>query len=211
VVVSNTGSVTLSNSTPQTVNVQSLTVDTATGGKVDMGRGTVNIASGTASEIVAAIVAGRNNGTWDGATGISSSAAAAAGGERAVGWVSNGDGSFTVAFGAAGDVNLNGVVDFDDVVQVLSANLYDTGLPATYADGDYDYNGVYDFDDVVAAVGANLYDTGPYNTAPVVLGGAGLIGSGIVAVPEPATWVLVALGAACAAGRSLRRRSMLRA
>ncbi len=211
VVVSNTGSVTLSNSTPQTVNVQSLTVDTATGGKVDLGRGTVNIASGSAAAIVAAIVQGRNDGAWNGASGISSTAAAAGGGYRAVGWVDNGGGSFTVAFGGAGDVNLNGVVDFDDVVQVLSANLYDSGLPANWADGDYDYNGVYDFDDVVAAVGANLYDTGPYNTAPGLLGGASLVGGSIAAVPEPATWVLVAMGAACAAGRSLRRRSMLRA
>jgi hypothetical protein len=101
------------------------------------------------------------------------------------------------------------VVDFDDVVQFVSANLYDTGLPATWAEGDYDYNGVVDFDDVVASVSANLFDAGPYNTAPGGLSalgfGDGLVG-GIVAVPEPATWVLVALGAACAA--AWRRRTL---
>ncbi len=172
-------------------------------GLLDVGLGGLTVTAGqTAASIVAGIMAGRTDGTWSGRSGITSSAAATQS-ERAVGWLDNGDGSFTVAFGAAGDWNLNGVVDFDDVVQFVSANLYDTGLPATWADGDFDYNGVVDFDDVVASVAANLFDAGPYNTGPgglSALGGAGLMGgSGIVAVPEPATWALVAVGALCAA------------
>jgi len=164
----------------------------------------------TAEGIVAAIIAGRADGLWTGTSGITSSAAATQS-ERAVGWLDNGDGSFTVAFGAAGDWNLNGVVDFDDVVQFVSANLYDTGLPATWAEGDYDYNGVVDFDDVVASVSANLFDTGPYNTAPGGLsalgfgGDLGLMSGGFTAVPEPATWVL-AVGACGFAGLMMRRR-----
>ena len=110
------------------------------------------------------------------------------------------------AFGAAGDWNLDGVVDFTDVIQFVSANLFNTGLPATWADGDFDYNGVVDFDDVVASVSANLFDAGPYNAAPGGLSalgfGDGLAGGGIAAVPEPATWMLVAIGIGCAiAGR----------
>jgi sulfatase modifying factor 1 len=180
-------------------------------GLVDVGLGGLTVTSGqTAEGIVAAIIAGRANGSWSGTSGITSSAAATQG-ERAVGWLDNGGGSFTVAFGAAGDWNLNGVVDFDDVVQFVSANLYDTGLPATWADGDYDYNGVVDFDDVVASVSANLFDTGPYNTAPGGLaiqsfmgfGGddPGFLSGGFAAVPEPATWMLVLVGALCAAAR----------
>jgi len=110
---------------------------------------------------------------------------------------------------------VNGVVDFDDVLQFVSANLYDTGLPATWADGDFDYNGVVDFDDVLASVSAGLFDTGPYNTAPGGLalmgfGGddPGLLDGGFTAVPEPATYVLVAIGAACAA--AWQRRRMIR-
>jgi hypothetical protein len=182
-------------------------------GLVDVGLGGLTVTTGqTATGIVAAIIAGRTDGTWSGTSGITSSAAATQS-ERAVGWLNNGDGSFTVAFGAAGDWNLNGVVDFDDVVQFVSANLYDTGLPATWADGDYDYNGVVDFDDVVASVSANLFDTGPYNTAPGGLaltgfGGEdhGLMNGGFAAVPEPATWLLGAAGMACAAGWRRQRR-----
>ncbi len=179
-------------------------------GLVDVGLGGLTVAAGqTAEGIVAAIIAGRTDGTWSGTSGITSSAAATQS-ERAVGWLDNGDGSFTVAFGAAGDWNLNGVVDFDDVVQFVSANLYDTGLPATWAEGDFDYNGVVDFDDVVASVSANLFDTGPYNTAPGGLSalgvGDGLVGDGLMnggfaAVPEPAAWVLAVLGAGCLAAR----------
>ena len=169
-------------------------------GLVDVGLGGLTITAGqNATGIVAGIVAGRADGTWSGTSGITSSAAATQG-ERAVGWLDNGDGSFTVAFAAAGDWNVNGVVDFDDVLQFVSANLYDAGLPANWADGDFDYNGVVDFDDVLAAVSANLFDTGPYNAPPAGPGLSLAAGpSGIAAVPEPATWAL-AVGGLGAAG-----------
>ena len=179
-------------------------------GLVDVGQGGLTITSGqTAAALTAALVAGRNDGTWDGATGITSSAVPALT-ERAVGWLDNGDGSFTVAFAAAGDWNVNGVVDFDDVVQFVSAGLFDTGLPATWAQGDFDYSGTVDFDDVLAQTAAGLFDAGPYNAPP---GGMALLGigddpaghgGGFAAVPEPESWVLAALGAAWAARR--RRR-----
>ena len=155
-------------------------------------------------------MAGRNEGAWDGATGITSSAAAGMA-DRAVGWIDNGDGSFRFGFAAAGDLDMNGLVDLDDVIAFVGGGLYDTGSPAVWAQGDYDYNGIVDLDDVIAFVSGGLYDTGPYNQ-PV--GGMSLLGfgddpslmsGGFAAVPEPATWVLVAIGAACAA--VWRRRS----
>jgi len=101
------------------------------------------------------------------------------------------------------------------VVQFVSANLYDTGLPATWAEGDYDYNGVVDFDDVVASVSANLFDAGPYNAGTPLGGlallgaggepGAKLIGGAIVAVPEPSGMILLMALAGSVA--LLRRRN----
>ncbi len=212
--VSGSGAVVLPASATVDLKVGGLSVDQATGGRLDLGGSRISVASGgiTQAALLADLRSGLGSGVWDGASGITSSLAAATP-YRAVGWLGNADGSFTVAFGAAGDWNLNGVVDFDDLVQFVSANLYDTGLPATWADGDYDYNGVVDFDDVVASVSANLFDTGPYNTAPGGLsalgfGGGddlGLMGGGFTAVPEPATWVL-AVGACGFAGLMMRRR-----
>ncbi len=177
-------------------------------GLVDVGLGGLRVTAGqTAVGIVAGIKAGRNNGTWSGTSGIGSSAAAATS-DRAVGWVDNGGGSFTVAFAAAGDWNLNGVVDFDDVLQFVSGGLYDTGRPATWALGDFDYNGVVDFDDVVASVSVNLFDTGPYNSALASAAVPG-VGSG-AAVPEPATWLPCAGGIGCMAWEAWRRRKAAR-
>jgi autotransporter-associated beta strand protein len=167
-------------------------------GLVDVGLGKLTITSGqTAAGIVAGIVAGRAEGTWNGTSGITSSVAAAMG-DRAVGWIANGDGSFTVAFAAAGDLDINGMVDFDDVLLFVSSGRYDAGISASWAEGDYDYNGVVDFDDVLATVSTGLFDTGFYNTAPG--GGQSLgLGVGFVAVPEPATWMLITPGVACMA------------
>ncbi len=166
-------------------------------GLVDLGTSRLTVRSGlSAEQAVAWISAGRNGGAWNGAAGVTSSTAAGTL-DRAVGWRGNGDGSVTIAFAAAGDLDLNGVVDFDDVLALVSAGRYDTGLPATWSQGDYDYNGVVDFDDVLAVVSAGLFDTGAYGAQPLALGA-------ITAVPEPATWIAVASGAALAA--AARRR-----
>jgi autotransporter-associated beta strand protein/T5SS/PEP-CTERM-associated repeat protein len=178
----------------------------ANNGLVDVGLGGLTVTSGqTAAALMAGIGAGRNGGTWDGATGITSTAAAGMT-DRAVGWIDNGGGSFTVGFAAAGDLDMNGLVDLDDVIAFVSSSLYDTGLPSVWAQGDYDYNSIVDLDDVIAFVSGGLYDAGPYNAAPAGMSLAGLaddpslMNGGFAAVPEPASWVLAALGAGMAAG-----------
>jgi autotransporter-associated beta strand protein len=178
-------------------------------GVVDVGLGELTVVSGlTAEGLKAQIVAGRNEGAWDGATGITSSAAAGMA-DRAVGWIDNGDGSFRFGFAAAGDLDMNGLVDLDDVIAFVGGGLYDTGSPAVWAQGDYDYNGIVDLDDVIAFVGGGLYDKGPYNQPEgglSLLGFSGaddsaLMNGGFAAVPEPAAWVLAVLGAGCLAAR----------
>ena len=106
-----------------TVAVGGLAVAEASGGgRLDLGAGQVSIAAGgiTAADLRADIIAGRNGGAWNGATGIMSSTAAIGGGTRAVGYVVNGDGSATVSFAAPGDIDLSGPVNVFDLVGINS-------------------------------------------------------------------------------------------
>jgi autotransporter-associated beta strand protein len=197
VVVSNTGSVALSGSSPVQVTFSSLNVDQASGGKVDLGRGLINIASGSAADLVADILAGRGDGSWNGTSGITSSAAESSGGFRTVGWLDNGDGSLTVAYAAGGDTNLDWTVDILDGANFLSAGKFDTGNPATWNQGDFTYDGVVDILDAADFLATGLFDAGTYN-APV---------SSISAVPEPTSTGVVVGMAGLLLGWRLRRRT----
>jgi hypothetical protein len=121
-------------------------------------------------------------------SGITSSTAAASGGNRTVGWLDNGDGSVTFGFAAAGDTNLDWQVDILDAGNFLTLGKYDAGLSATWLEGDFNYDGVVDVLDAADFFGTGLYDAGNYNTPP----GA----SGIAAVPEPSAATLAALAVA---------------
>ena len=197
VVVSNTGSLALSGSSPVVVNVSSLNVDQATGGLVDLGRGLINITSGSAADIVADLVSGRAGGTWTGTSGITSSAAASSGGTRTVGWLENGDGSLAVAYAAAGDTNLDWMVDVLDVANFLSAGKFDTASPATWNQGDFTYDGIVDMLDVANFLSTGLFNAGTYNE-PVM---------SISAVPEPTSTGVVVGMAGLLLGWRLRRRT----
>jgi len=148
------------------------------GGLVDVGNGMVTVAAGlTAPDMVSAILSGLGDGSWNGTSGITSSVAAASGGDRTVGWLDNGDGSVTFAFAAAGDTNLDWQVDIIDAANFLAGGKFDSGSPATWNEGDFTYDGVVDILDAAAFLSNGLFDAGPYNSA----GQAGAI----AAVPEP--------------------------
>jgi len=177
-------------------------LDPSAGGLTDVGSGMVTVAAGlSAPTMVAAIVSGLGDGTWNGTSGITSSVAAASGGDRTVGWLDNGDGSVTFAFAAAGDTNLDWQVDIIDAANFLAGGKFDSGAPATWNEGDFTYDGVVDILDAASFLSNGLFDAGSYNPPP---GQAGAI----AAVPEPTAWPLLSSAAIAAAGAcgTLRRR-----
>ncbi len=189
-----------------TVAVDGLAVDQAVGGGlVDLGGGQVSIAAGgiTASDLRADIIAGRNGGAWNGTTGISSSAAAASGGTRAVGYLVAGDGSARVSLAAPGDNDLNGSVNVFDLVSINSSGKYGTGTSSDWSQGDFNYDGVTNVFDLVNVNSAGAYGQGNYFPAALPTG----LGS-VASVPEPTTWtvLLATVGAAAAMRRRLQRR-----
>jgi len=175
-------------------------LDPNAGGLTDVGSGLVTVSSGlSATNMVTAIVAGMGDGSWNGTTGITSSAAAAdsaLGVSRAVGWLDNGDGTVTFGYAAPGDTNLDWSIDLLDIGTYLAAGKYDTGEPSSWSEGDYTYDGLVDITDVALYLGTGLFDVGPYNPP------AGIAG-GVASVPEPSSWALLAVAGAL--GLRLRR------
>jgi peptidyl-prolyl cis-trans isomerase A (cyclophilin A) len=200
--VSGGGVMRLADTARLTLAASSLVVDKEPGGGLlDLGVGEMTIAPGgtTAASLRVDLVAGRNGGAWNGVTGISSSAAAASGGTRAVGYVVAADGSARVSYAAAGDVDLSGQVNVFDLVAINSAGKYGTGQTANWSQGDFNYDRVTNVFDLVGINTAAVYGQGNYfPTAPAASGG-------FVAVPEPAGVGLLGIGAGVAGWR-LRSR-----
>jgi hypothetical protein len=158
------------------------------GGLTDVGNGMVTVARGLpAVDMVTAIMAGMGDGTWNGTSGITSSVAAASGGDRTIGWLDNGDGSVTFAFAAAGDTNLDWQVDIIDAANFLAGGKFDTASPATWNQGDFTYDGVVDILDAASFLSNGLFDAGAYNPST---GQAGAV----AAVPEPSSWPVALTG-----------------
>jgi autotransporter-associated beta strand protein len=178
-------------------------LDPNAGGLFDVGNGMVTVTSGlTVADMLTAITAGYNGGTWTGTSGITSSTAAAttaAGSPRAIGWLDNGSGSVTFAFAAPGDTNLDGLIDVLDAAALSSAGRFND--TAVWSEGDFNYDGIYDDLDNALFVSTGLFDAGPYNSPP------GAVGA-IAAVPEPGTTACLAVAAAVGLYHVARRRSI---
>lgn len=184
------GAVVLPQASQAAVTVAGLRVARGSGGgRIDVGGSRLDIAvSGiAATDLVAALVAGRNGGTWDGTAGITSSLAAAnvaAGMDRSLGWLENPDGSFAVVTAAPGDTDLDGTVDILDVANVFGGGTFNAGPGAVWFNGDFNYDGSADILDMADFVSAGLFDTGPY----------GLAFRTVAAVPEPDMCGMALLG-----------------
>ena len=178
--------------------VSLLSIDETRAARLDLGAGRIDIAAGgiSAAALKADVLAGRATGLWTGTSGITSAAVAAdgVGAGRAVGWYAAGDGSMRVGFAAAGDTDLDGVVDILDAANFVAGGRFDTGLAANWQDGDFTYDGLLDILDAADFLGTGLYDAGGYLPAAAV---------GVAVVPEPAT---AAWAAAIACGGLLSRR-----
>jgi hypothetical protein len=118
---------------------------------------------------------------------------------RGVGWLDNGDGSTSFAFAAPGDTNVDWQVDVVDALNFVTLGKFDTSLPATWLEGDFNYDGVVDILDALDFFNTGLYDAGTYNQP------AGSLGA-VAAVPEPASWAMLAAAAGAVAGCAVRRR-----
>jgi hypothetical protein len=155
---------------------------------LDIGFGSVTISTGmTQAEVVSELRRGKGGGVWDGLAGITSGVVTAdllLGKPRTLGWKSNLDGSFTVAYAASGDGNLDGEVDILDAAYFIFENKFGTGQQATWLQGDYNLDGIVDVLDLGDFVATGLYNAGPYN-APA---------ASISAVPEPSTYAMALAG-----------------
>lgn len=147
-----------------TVDITSLVL--ASGGLIDFGAGKLTAQSGlTRTSILAAINAGKGDGSWNGTSGITSVdvATAVAGSQsRTLGWMLNSGTSFTVGFAAQGDTNLDGVVDIQDVANFIGSGQLDAGGPSNWDQGDFNHDGIVDSLDAAEFLGAALYNEGSY-------------------------------------------------
>ncbi|MFM7184108.1 MAG: beta strand repeat-containing protein [Planctomycetota bacterium] len=181
------------------------------GGLVDIRTGQLVILPGgiTEATLVAGLAAGSNGGGWDGASGITSAAvrdATAAGIPRSVGWLAGSDGSFTLACGAAGDTNLDGVVDVLDVADLMNGLQAPAGDGATWATGDFNYDGIVDVLDLADFAGTGLFNAGPYAMPEAPMASLSLRAALPAAVPEPA----IGAGLLVAVASALPRRRQAR-
>ena len=175
------------------VAITSIVVDA--GGKVDVGYGGFTLGAGSHSitDVRNLLQAGRGNGDWGGAYGITSRFASAFDG-LGVGYASNSDGSATIGFAASGDTNLDKVIDLLDVANLIGSGKFDQGLPAEWDEGDSNYDGVLDALDAADFFQANRYDKGTYVPASRAASVSGIAGdaSGLLSPSQAAFAALAA-------------------
>jgi len=178
--------------------------------RIDVGTGRFTLPPSPQSpepELRAQLIAGRDGGSWDGASGIMSSDAPIYLGTSgfAVGYRVFNDNSALVSWASLGDADLDGAVTTADVNAILTSGLLNTGIAgATWQQGDFDYDGLLTTADINALLTTGRLNTGSYlPNQTAALQGPGASGS---AVPEPsALWLAAAAGLAVLAARGARR------
>jgi hypothetical protein len=196
--------------------VGGLIIDTSTGSKVDIGTDTLAIdyagSSDPISSIVSYLTTGFNGGSWTGA-GLTSSAAQGNPGLYSIGYLNSTDSGgvpnqVIVKFTIAGDANLDGTVNFNDLL-VVAQNFNKSGQDWSQGNFVYAANGLVNFADLLL-VAQHFNDSLAGGGSPLALHGPGLSTLNVTdsTVPEPATTTLMAMGAT---GLLARRRRRARA
>ncbi len=146
-----------------TAGVSLAALTPAAGGLLDVGLGRVVIAANGITEDVirARLAAGRGDGSWNGTAGILSRQSSAVPG-GGVGWMVAGDGSFMVGFAAAGDTNLDYILDILDAANMAAAGCYNSDNRAGWFEGDFNADSIVDILDVAEFVSYSLYNAGSY-------------------------------------------------
>jgi autotransporter-associated beta strand protein len=201
---------------PKAVTVS--TLSTNTGGKLDLTDNSMVVKGMTAPQVQALLQSGYNAGHWDGATGITSSTAAAST-EASIGYASNASLNLTqfkdvtglttndvlVKYTYAGDANLDGKVDIGDL-GLLAGAWQQSGK--VWFDGDFTYNGTVDIGDLGLIAGN--WQKGVGSGQLLVSFDEALAQfsafEGVV-VPEPASLMLLGVGGLALGGRRRRVRS----
>ncbi|MFM9025550.1 MAG: beta strand repeat-containing protein [Planctomycetaceae bacterium] len=197
------GSLALPTNSQVVLSTTSVTVDQATGGSIDIGRGRITVAPGgtTEADLRADLLAGRSGGTWSGTSGILTTGGTAGfSNQPVVGYRVFASGSAIVSWSAFGDVNLDGQVNSTDISLINSGGKFGMeGNAATWWEGDFNYDGVVNSTDITLINASGLYGKGSFLAAASLGspdGGAAV--PMLASVPEPGTWSLALVGLAAA-------------
>lgn len=131
--------------------------------RLDIGLSRVYVPAGgyESGPVLEMILSGRSGGTWRGESGFTSRYAMDLSG-RSVGYAFSGSGALQMAVAAAGDANLDGMLDSRDLVEISAGGAFGRGSQATWQKGDFNFDGVVDIRDMVAMQSTGLYGKGSY-------------------------------------------------